>query len=42
MKCSFVFAFVLIAIASAESFRPVSKVLTPPKFDYDGIISVSL
>ena len=40
MKCSFVLAFVLIAIASAESFRPVTKVLSPPEFDYDSTIYV--
>lgn len=35
MKFTFVLAFVLVAIASAESFRPVSKVLKAPEFDFD-------
>ena len=26
---------ILSVLASAENFRPVSKVLSPPKYDYD-------
>ena len=40
MKSFAIFAL-LVALVSAESFRPVSKVLTPAKYDIDGKICVS-
>ena len=41
MKSFAIFAL-LVALVSAESFRAVSKVMTPPKYDIDRKISFAI
>ena len=38
MRASIVFILALTSVVMAENFRPISKVLTPPSYDYDRII----
>lgn len=38
MKNFTILAILFAALVAADSFRPVSKVMTPPEFDFDGTI----
>lgn len=38
MKVSIVLILALISVVMAENFRPISKVLTSPAYDYDHIV----
>lgn len=38
MKNFTILAILFAALVAADSFRPVSKVMTPPEFDFDGMI----
>lgn len=42
MKTSVVLILALASVVMAENFRPVSKVLTAPAYDYDRILVNSL
>ena len=41
MNIVFVFG-ILVCLVTSESLKPVSKVLTPPKYDIDGRISCTI